>query len=833
MKKLIYLFLLYNIIVIKGEIDSDELSSLRWVAQFYQIGWNMTSSECDFITNGLGSLICLRSGNDETITKIVLPNNFTVTNQGIPSFINQLYFPNLTTFDARTIGNNSNINTDFDILYLIDTPSNVKLQSLQITNYIGMISPDFPVYLKLSTLKLSDFIIPNIPLSVFKADFVSIQFKNNLCELKISNTIYPTRSLQATKFPDERWISTDGDLTFFILNNNNMTGQIPEYSNLTPNRIDFENNPSITGKIPDSFCTANLLSFRNTSITTLPDCIYCLKGNLPSYIQLPPKVVKTKPGVDCEPQLFSKFFMLGYSNSTCILKGKLLGYRAPGDFSPSTLQVINPNILFSYKPTVPTGQTTLYFSTSRNIVFNISWVSDMTYISQTSVTSYNLTNFKLELFGQFNQSFPNHTITIINNGVCDINYFNSTYMICTATLLHPLIANIFNVSLRSYLFNNPFLAKTTSFPLVSSYMGKLMISGIVGGPINATYWDCQIGMISSGLLDVKIILNNFEFVMPRLFVEAIDIPNDFGFNDRCNENGRCINTKCICSTGFYGSYCELKIFDGGHINLNQTTPVTSIIANGYDFNFNMVGVQELDPSGIIVNELITSEWTTFNYSLDDVTYLRYSIQTDSKVNILALIQHSNKSRDLTFANQQFTIPPNGLKLSVDINGWVYSSNLNTLRVVFNTKIEEEDNYGCDSKSPIATGTLDDSVKYFKIIKNGLAFYGKFLPFSLSDGRSTYSRNEVINSTQDGVTYIGIHLPQCQTCSIDPDFSLLIQTENKDCSISGKSSRTWVIITIAVVCGVVGIAILSVATIFIIKNKRNIKLKLGIQMNTIA
>ncbi|EFA75856.1 protein kinase [Heterostelium album PN500] len=631
--------------------------------------------------------------------------------------------------------------------------------------------------------------------------------------LTISNNPY------VSTFPPEEWLISNRDDPYMKISldvrNTSVSGQIPEYSSISFFKIDMMYNPLITGRIPDSFCTAQQLYLRNTSLTTLPDCLLCLNGSYPNFVQLPTSIIPQK-GFICEPNLEKKFFVLDISSKIIPLSGKMLGYLDSGDFSPSQLQIVRANTLFTYQTSTPSGSQTIVFSSKRKISFDIEWVTDTTILSYINHV-YSLDSITFYIEGTFNVSGKN-LITINNDFTFNASFGNSSFIQCTMPLPTPLSTNKdFVVTLQSNYLTFEKIVNVKAYPLVSSYSqlnstgGSLKVTGyfgslgvgtiLIGGkeclgtPKNSSYWQCDIEPIKSGLLDVKIKMKNFDFDMPQIFVESLDKPIDCGPNDRCNGNGQCINTKCVCSTGFYGSYCESRLYEGGQINFNHTTPVTSIVANGYDFNFNMVGVQELDPSGAIIKELITTKWNSTTYNLDEVTYLNYTIQTESKVNILALIQHSNKSRDLTFANQQFTIPPNGLKLSVDINGWVYSSNLNTLRVVFNTKIEEEDNYGCDSKSPIATGTLDDSVKYFKIIKNGLAFYGKFLPFSLSDGRSTYSRNEVINSTQDGVTYIGIHLPQCQTCSIDPDFSLLIQGDREDCAKSGL--KQWAIITIAV------------------------------------
>eukprot|EP01133_Synstelium_polycarpum_P005743 gene5743-6646_t len=116
----------------------------------------------------------------------------------------------------------------------------------------------------------------------------------------------------------------------------------------------------------------------------------------------------------------------------------------------------------------------------------------------------------------------------------------------------------------------------------------------------------------------------------------------------------------------------------------------------------------------------------------------------------------------------------------------------------------------------------DNLDFLQVVHDGVTFYGHFLPIALSNGRPTYSRNEIINQTET-TQLIGLNLPQCQQCIIDPDFSILVEdTNNNDKCAVGKSNK-WLVPVIVVVC-VVGVAVLGAATaLFLSKKKYQLKM----------
>ncbi|GAM26205.1 hypothetical protein SAMD00019534_093800 [Acytostelium subglobosum LB1] len=146
------------------------------------------------------------------------------------------------------------------------------------------------------------------------------------------------------------------------------------------------------------------------------------------------------------------------------------------------------------------------------------------------------------------------------------------------------------------------------------------------------------------------------------------------------------------------------------------------------------------------------------------------------------------------------------------------SNLNSLRIVFTTSGVSAPQSTCDGVSE----NQSNSLEYIKVSFNGTTFYGRFLQYAISDGRPSYSRNEIINTSKD-LTYFGIHLPQCQQCIVDPNFSALVSNGLDDndvlCPRSEEGFQTWKIVTIVVVLGAFVIAA-SLGTILFVKRYRH-------------
>ncbi|EGG15951.1 hypothetical protein DFA_09622 [Cavenderia fasciculata] len=313
----------------------------------------------------------------------------------------------------------------------------------------------------------------------------------------------------------------------------------------------------------------------------------------------------------------------------------------------------------------------------------------------------------------------------------------------------------------------------------------------------------------------------------------------------CYGHGVCdVNGICQCQDTYnQNDNCFTK-FINTTITPNTTSPTVSFDIDGIDFQFEVVSIQELDFDSNIVKELFISNYTWIvNASTNNITTIvDYQLNTTLKnssttdinsilfqsVSVLSTISFSSKPRDIQFGDQQLHINANSIKLSVNVTNWQYSSNLATLRVVFRTITinDQTVEYDCNDKQ-IDALTYDSlsSLQYLRVIKDDIQFNGRFIDVALSDGRPTYSQTEVISLTQStsndeqSIALIGINLPQCQSCVLDPDFSPLLIDKSNDSGC--EKSNNWRIIVGCVVGGIGAVAI-AVGSIITYKKIKKFK-----------
>ncbi|EGG15939.1 EGF-like protein [Cavenderia fasciculata] len=323
----------------------------------------------------------------------------------------------------------------------------------------------------------------------------------------------------------------------------------------------------------------------------------------------------------------------------------------------------------------------------------------------------------------------------------------------------------------------------------------------------------------------------------------------------CYGHGTCdMNGICQCQDNYNPDDNCFTKFINTTITPNTTSPTVSFDIDGIDFQFEVVSIQELDFDSNIAKELFISNYTWIvNASTNNITTIvDYQLNTTLKdntttdinsilfqsVSVLSTISFSTQSRDIQFGDQQLHINANSIKLSVNVTNWQYSSNLATLRVVFRTITinNQTVEYDCNEKEidPLTYDSLS-SLQYLRVIKDDIQFNGRFIDVALSDGRPTYSQTQLISLTQSSsndeqsIALIGINLPQCQSCVLDPDFSPLLIDKSNDSGCGDSKSNTWRIIVGCVVGGVGALTITAAATIAIKKTQAKMRINKKMQM----
>ncbi|EGG15889.1 hypothetical protein DFA_09558 [Cavenderia fasciculata] len=297
----------------------------------------------------------------------------------------------------------------------------------------------------------------------------------------------------------------------------------------------------------------------------------------------------------------------------------------------------------------------------------------------------------------------------------------------------------------------------------------------------------------------------------------------------CYGHGQCINGKCKCDTG-YSSIDNCLTKTSNHTNTpNTTSPTTSFDIDGIDFQFEMIAIQEIDTDDNIINQVLTNSWNS-TLSLDNqtqTTTVNYQLNnSDTTALVTATISFSQQPRDIQFGSQLLHIDANSIKLSVNISNWTFNTFLTTLRVIFKTTINNDQSIEFDCQDvnidTLSYDQLSNSIQYLRVVKDNIQFTGRFIDYVLSDGRPTFSKTSIINKTasledqSQSTILIGISMPQCQSCSLDPDFTPLLIDKSDDSGCS--KSNTWRII-VGVVVGVFGAVAIAVGSIILIKKKR--------------
>ncbi|EFA85395.1 hypothetical protein PPL_02398 [Heterostelium album PN500] len=833
-------------LVVKSDLIASELSNLRWLIKQYGLIWNLNNTSCVEIINNPLYLQCgVNSDQKEFVKTIAIPQNST-TFQSVEPIL-ALIFTNL---ESISIDSTYASDPVYNILFLLDQAENIKLNNIALLrNTITGHIDNFPSKLKnLTTLELSSNTFnSNVTESIFLPPMKSVKFVGNQVlgnMIKITQkfstiqnleidlgdfgyinlmvtteflpniiTLYYTqntpfeisvesqtlRRLTVKKgtvnmnslpeliyigygsgvFPDESWFKPDFNLNIY---DSLIGGGVKDLGAKSPRSIVLINNTRLSGYLYESNCyifgfkiDSQLGVAQNNLSIYVPDCYYCYWDQyqkiLPSNTPPPP--------VDFQcPIVYNQTLFYVNSLSPLYISGKNLGSRYYG----SRVANVIPNKLIQYTPLTLQGKETIVLNSKTNLSFDIVWGIEP-QIRRANATYINETFSEINIFGKFNP-FSNFIISVLNDSFdtssrripCIHVQVSDTKLVCDIAISKRPYYNI----------------------TVSDTMTRLNIDTLV-------------------------------YVPPDI--------NNCGANDACGGNGKCINAFCQCNNGYSGFYCDSKLQGGDVIvNPSPTAPEpTIIVEEKIQFKFNIIAIQEIDSDEKIVNEIFTEKWSSTSTTKDTLTTYNYNIMVGStSTSINATIEQSTKDRVVEFGGYPTTYAAGSLKLTIKINNWSYKDKLNHLRVIMTTTIENTKD-DCDSDT-IADGQDINDINYLKVMMNDKTFYGRFLPYSVVDnGRVVKVNNQLINTTVfTGQSFIGISLPYCLECIIDPDFSVLVNTDRSGDSRCRSESRKWLIPTIIVVVVVGSISIIVLLAIVLKRKLKymsiNLKDKFGKKKN---
>ncbi|EGG15912.1 hypothetical protein DFA_09583 [Cavenderia fasciculata] len=629
----------------------------------------------------------------------------------------------------------------------------------------------------------------------------------------------------------------------------------------------------LTGTVPDLLCSSKFSLLKNVGTTlTIPDCFWCYSNDTAI---LTTTLVKPT-GFVCNYKTDSTNVYL--INGTAKVFGDLIGWGTAGN----TIYGTKTYNLVATPPNIPNKELTFslvggafnYAKITITSLFNnktpqlkYSWNVLEVGIVINNATAPTIEQIPTGIgyripFTLFNPFAP-HIVTIDNTYPCDILLNSSSFLYCTSVdvgggnhtitianervskildfsfaQLYPLVTSFLvdskdNRNISLYGYYGPNLDKPTVYLNGSTSLSCKVMT------ISTKYMDCYLDQVPAvGTASVTVIVDTFVFTRPdALYFSSSDSGSDseqecMDRTNNCNGHGQCNSQgECDCEPLYNpDDDCATKYTNTTPI-IDPTKPTTSFDIDGIDFQFEIVAVQELDMDENIIKEVPTDLWisnVTINTTLTVADY--QLIITNRTIigpltNVFATISFSSIARTIPFGPQTLSLKPSAIKVAVNISQWSFQDNLTYLRVVFRTTINNNQTVrrGC-KEIPIESLSFDEygsTLQYLRVVKDNIQFSGRFIDYSMSDGRPTYSRTQLISllpnsdQTTSNAT-IGILLSQCKECLLDPDFTPLLidKDSNNGCD---KSNNTWRII---VGCVVGGMAAIAIATGSIMLMNRN-------------
>ncbi|KAN0023651.1 hypothetical protein ACTFIV_008038 [Dictyostelium citrinum] len=411
------------------------------------------------------------------------------------------------------------------------------------------------------------------------------------------------------------------------------------------------------------------------------------------------------------------------------------------------------------------------------------------------------------------------------------------------------------------------------------YVSSIVPSNILGGNVTLKGWygddhnnpsvfigslECIISEISystikcligpgSGVKSVTVIQNGHSWIGQNIYFynnTILNCPNNCTNSTMgiCDQRiGQC---NCLKSN-FIGPDCSIEVIKQppkSNTTVDTGTGSTDLNSDKTKYTIKITKLLELDFSNNPVNtiDLFENNWNFKKINGSGIGSDSGSDQNSnnlyifnkvvpSKCNITYIIEEVENDKEFTFADITFKVSSGSIKLTVEINNYTYISGLNTLQLQMESSVDvikNEDGTINDQQCDVAKikniDTENSALNYVTITKDGTVLYGRFINRALSDQRPTYITSEIVDKNISSIT-VGLNLPHCIDCIIDPDFSILVQNKEfqSDCKSSGSddNENIWFLPVVIVVPVVSATIIVILSLVVYTKYRRALRLKL--------
>ncbi|KAN0032381.1 hypothetical protein ACTFIV_006274 [Dictyostelium citrinum] len=333
--------------------------------------------------------------------------------------------------------------------------------------------------------------------------------------------------------------------------------------------------------------------------------------------------------------------------------------------------------------------------------------------------------------------------------------------------------------------------------------------------------DCPVNIVGSNLIiciapkgtgkkTVILNQNNQTFIGIDIYIYSdtiISCPND------CFKNGVCNNGQCICNSGYNGYDCSVKS-DGGdngvpptNTTIDGNTGGTNVTNQEVNFQIYFKSLIEVDFNGETVQQYhLENNWKV-NDTKDGSFAFIQTIQSGCSI-ISTIEEITNKDgREYEFADTHFQLNYGSLKFTISIKNYQYKNILNTLKLQIVSSVEQLNKNQNNECNQLDTSINIDNVlnqpffNFITISKNSKVLQGRFLNKIISDGRVTLLTTNI--TKEENFVLVSLNLPHCvRECIVDPDFSLLVETDTFKDNCNSSPSRKW-LIPVIIVASVIG------------------------------
>ncbi|KAF2068756.1 hypothetical protein CYY_009922 [Polysphondylium violaceum] len=309
----------------------------------------------------------------------------------------------------------------------------------------------------------------------------------------------------------------------------------------------------------------------------------------------------------------------------------------------------------------------------------------------------------------------------------------------------------------------------------------------------------------------------------------------------CSGHGICNQQfVCDCIKGWGSSDCSIADIGGGivipdpNVNPNDTSS-TIITPSGTMFDVGIVLINEMDKDNNVFQSYnITSiNWNNITKQQNEYMYTTL-LQNNNKglnstLNVKLTINNLDELVYYNFAGDIIPILPKSIKYQVELQNYTFSSSINTMHFIFKSGVAQEGGE-CVYESNTSSQLSGDSIRSIQMMLNGETLIGTFSDRIVVDNRPAY--NIVNQLTVDQITankldksstYISIFTPFFKSSVIvDPNFGVLVSsTPSNECD---NGMPRWKLAVI-VVCSAIGAAIISTIVVWMIKNRKSLKIKI--------